>query len=111
MSANTANQLKANGIPMSQNPTAVKKELDRLIEDAQALLHATAGAAEQNVIEARARLAAALKKGEGIWRRARHTAVQSAEDADQAIREHPYHSLGVALGVGIILGFLASRRW
>lgn len=96
---------------MNQNLSAVRKELDNLVEDAQALLQATAGVAEQNIVEARARLAAALKKGEGIWRRARQTAVQRAEDADQVIREHPYHSLGVALGVGIILGFLASRRF
>ncbi len=96
---------------MSQNLSAVKKELDNLIEDAQGLLHATAGMAEQNIVEARARLAAALKKGKGFWRRARHTAVQSADEADQVIREHPYHSLGVAFGVGMVLGFLASRRF
>ena len=82
-----------------------------MAKDARALLNATAGVAEDNVIAARARLAAALKKGEGVWRRARHTAIRGVQGADQTIREHPYHSLGVALGVGMFLGFLASRRF
>jgi ElaB/YqjD/DUF883 family membrane-anchored ribosome-binding protein len=95
---------------MSHDLNTVKKELNNIVKDARALLDATADVAEDHVVEARARLADALKQGEGIWHRARRTALRSVQDADQTIHEHPYPSLGVALGVGVILGFLASRR-
>jgi ElaB/YqjD/DUF883 family membrane-anchored ribosome-binding protein len=96
---------------MSHNLSAVKKELDNMAKDARALLDATAGVAEDNVVEARARLAAALKQGGRIWHRARHTALRRVRGADHAIRKHPYRSLGVTLGVGVLLGFLTSRRF
>lgn len=96
---------------MNRNIDAVKSELANLANDAQALLDATAGVAQDGVIEARARLTAALKQGERVWRRTRHTAFRTAHQADQVLREHPYHSLSIALGVGLIVGFLASRRF
>ena len=95
---------------MSHNFNAVKRDLDNMAKDARALLNATAGVAEDNVVNARARLANALKQGGKIWHRARHTSLRSVQGAARTIREHPYPSLGLALGVGVLLGFLASRR-
>jgi ElaB/YqjD/DUF883 family membrane-anchored ribosome-binding protein len=96
---------------MSHNLSAVKRELDNMAKDARALLNATADAAEDNVVKARARLAAALKQGVRSWHRARHTALRGVQGAERTIREHPYPSLGLALGVGVLLGFLVSRRF
>jgi ElaB/YqjD/DUF883 family membrane-anchored ribosome-binding protein len=42
--------------------------------------------------------------------RVRDQAVDYAKTADKAVREHPYKALGIALGVGAILGYLLSRR-
>lgn len=95
---------------MSHNLNTVKRELDHIVKDARALLDATADVAEDHVIEARTRLANALKHGKGIWHRARRSAIRGVQDADQTIRDHPYPSLAVALGVGVLLGFLTSRR-
>ena len=36
--------------------------------------------------------------------------VASAKATDRAIREHPYESLGVAFGVGVLIGVLIARR-
>ena len=34
----------------------------------------------------------------------------SAKATDQAIRENPYKSIGIAFGVGALIGYLLSRR-
>ena len=41
---------------------------------------------------------------------ARDKAVESAKAADQAVREHPYQAIGIATGVGAIVGYLAVRQ-
>ncbi|MEI9866578.1 MAG: hypothetical protein WDN00_18895 [Limisphaerales bacterium] len=33
-----------------------------------------------------------------------------AKATDQVIRENPYKSLGVAVGIGVIIGYLLRRR-
>jgi len=34
----------------------------------------------------------------------------SAKATDRAIREHPYQSIGIAFGIGLLLGVLINRR-
>ena len=81
-----------------------------LAEDARALLAATTDVAGDKVGEARKRLAAALERGREIYGRVREKAVESVKAADEAVHEHPYHVVGVALGVGALIGYLAARR-
>jgi ElaB/YqjD/DUF883 family membrane-anchored ribosome-binding protein len=83
---------------------------EHLMEDAQALLAATAHVAEEKVVEARKRLTAAIEKGKETWRTVQEKAVAGAKATDQVIRDNPYKSLGVALGVGAIIGYLLRRR-
>lgn len=81
-----------------------------IIEDAKELMSATAHVAEEKVVEARKRLAAALDRAKEAWNTVQESAVARAKAADQVIRENPYKSLAVALGVGALIGFLLSRR-
>jgi len=81
-----------------------------LAEDARALMAATADVAGEKVGEARKRLAAALESAKDIAGRVRDRAVEGAKAADEAVREHPYQAIGIALGIGAIIGFLAARR-
>ena len=37
-------------------------------------------------------------------------AAEHAKEADKVIRDHPYPSMGIAFGVGILIGVLVSRR-
>ena len=37
-------------------------------------------------------------------------AVTSARATDRAIRDHPYESIGIAFGIGVLLGVLINRR-
>lgn len=85
-------------------------ESEHLVEDAQALLAATAHIAEEKVVEARKRLAAALERGREVWNDAQEKAVAGAKATDKVIRDHPYQSIGIAFGIGTLIGFLLSRR-
>ena len=35
---------------------------------------------------------------------------EAARDADGYVREHPWQAVGIAAGVGLLLGILISRR-
>jgi ElaB/YqjD/DUF883 family membrane-anchored ribosome-binding protein len=83
---------------------------EHLMEDAQALLAATAHVAEEIVVEARKRLTAAIEKGKETWNNVQEKAIAGAKATDQVIRDNPYKALGVALGVGAIIGYLLRRR-
>ena len=95
---------------MSRNTQEVRDDVNALAEDARALVTATAHVAEEEVVEARQRLAAALERGKEIYGRVRDQAVAGAKATDQAVHEHPYQAIGIAFGVGALLGYLASRR-
>jgi ElaB/YqjD/DUF883 family membrane-anchored ribosome-binding protein len=41
---------------------------------------------------------------------AREKVTAGARTTDMAVHEHPYYGMGLALGVGVLLGFLISRR-
>ncbi len=83
---------------------------EHLMEDAQALLAATAHVAEEKVVEARKRLTAAIEKGQEAWDTVQEKAVAGAKATDQVIRDNPYKALAVAAGVGVLIGYLLRRR-
>jgi ElaB/YqjD/DUF883 family membrane-anchored ribosome-binding protein len=59
---------------------------------------------------ARERLSVAVDKGEELVAGLREAATERARSADQAIREHPYRTLAIALGLGVLVGFLLARK-
>jgi ElaB/YqjD/DUF883 family membrane-anchored ribosome-binding protein len=81
-----------------------------LAEDARALMAATADVAGEKAAEARKRLAAALESAKEIAGRVRDKAVESTKAADEAVRENPYQTIGIAFGVGALIGYLLARR-
>ena len=95
---------------MSKQTEAISNDVGRLAEDARALMTATADVAGEKVSEARQRLAAALESGKQILGRVKEKAVEGAKAADEAVQEHPYQAIGIAFGVGALLGYLIARR-
>jgi ElaB/YqjD/DUF883 family membrane-anchored ribosome-binding protein len=97
---------------MKEDPAANEfaEPARHLVEDARELLEATAHVAEEKVVEARKRLAVALEKGKDAWFVVQKSAVTGAKATDRAIREHPYPAIGIAFGLGLLVGFLARRR-
>src|SRR5882757_5068675 len=95
---------------MNKQTQAIDNEISQLAEDARALMAATADVAGEKVSEARKRLAEALENGKEIYGRVREKALDGAKAADQSVREHPYQAIGIALGVGVLIGYVAARR-
>ena len=95
---------------MNKQTQPIINDPGSLAEDARALMAATADVAGEKVGEARKRLAAALERGKEIYGRVREKAVEGAKAADEAVHEHPYQAIGIALGVGAVIGFLVARR-
>ena len=98
---------------MDKQRIPITNDIGTLAEDARVLLAATADVAGEKVAEARKRLAAALESGKEVYGRVRERTVERAKELDEAVRENPYAAIGIALGVGALIGILAalcSRR-
>jgi len=51
-----------------------------------------------------------LEEVKGMIQRAQGKAVNGAKAADKVIRDHPYQTIGVVFGLGVLIGILARRR-
>jgi len=67
-------------------------------------------AAEDLTSRASRAKAAAIESARAAYQVAQERARAGARATDHAIRENPYTSLGIALGVGVLLGFLLKRK-
>ncbi len=89
-------------------------DLKLVVSDAEELLRATAGQAGEKVAAARAkaeeglgRARARLKDLEGeVAERGR----QAARATDEFVHREPWKAVGIAAGVGLIVGLLIGRR-
>jgi len=92
----------------------VLADLKSLVKDSEELLKATAGDVSEKAREARSRLSAALERAkascEHFQEQTLAKAKAAARQADTVIRSHPYESIGVAFGVGLLIGVLISRK-
>ena len=95
---------------MDKQTQPTSNDLGTLAEDARALMAATADVAGEKVGEARKRLAAALERGKEICGRVREKAVECSKATNDAVHEHPYQAIAIALGVGMIIGHLLAHR-
>jgi len=106
--------MKAHHMKTSHNRSHGEAETEEasehLLEDAQALLSATAHVAEEKVMDARKRLMAAVDKGRESLQAVRDKAVAGAKATDRMVRSHPYQAVGIALGLGVLFGYLWGRR-
>jgi ElaB/YqjD/DUF883 family membrane-anchored ribosome-binding protein len=92
----------------------VLQDLKTLAHDSEALLLATADDLSEKAKGARARLAGALERAKTTYAELQGQTIAAAKaagkKADIVIREHPYESLGIAFGVGVLVGVLVARR-
>ena len=59
--------------------------------------------------ELQAKLSAAIEKAKEVCQRLQDQTAAAAKATDRAVREHPYQSIGVAFGVGLLIGVLIAR--
>ena len=92
------------------NTDKLVTDLKRIVTDSEEFLHATKDAVGDKAHEVRKRLADGLEAAKRTCRRLEEKTVEGAKAADRTIREHPYQSLGVAFGVGLLIGALVTRK-
>ena len=51
-----------------------------------------------------------LAELKNLVERAEEKAAESAKAADRVVRDHPYQTIGLAFGVGLLIGLLARRK-
>ena len=82
-------------------------DLKAVAQDAQHLVRVTAGQAGQRVSQLGTRLIETTKeKAERLQKKA----VEAAKATARCVREHPYQTIGVAFGLGVLIGALIARR-
>lgn len=89
-------------------------DLKILIADTEELLRATAGQAGEKIAIARERIQSSLAIYKDKLIDAEHALMEKTKEAahatDAYVHEHPWQAVGVAAGVGFLLGLLVSRR-
>jgi ElaB/YqjD/DUF883 family membrane-anchored ribosome-binding protein len=94
----------------TETTNGIKDSAQNIADDTRDLLAATADVAEEKVIQARNRLTAALAAAKDACVAVQQKAVEGAQATDKIIRDKPYHAMGVAFGIGALVGFLIARR-
>lgn len=92
------------------NTDKLTTDLKRVVRDSEELLQATAGAVGDKAKEVRERLSETLETAKRTCRQLEERAIESAKATDRVVREHPYQSIGLALGVGLLIGVLVGRK-
>jgi ElaB/YqjD/DUF883 family membrane-anchored ribosome-binding protein len=89
-------------------------DLKVLVADTEALLQATAADASEQAKATRARLTETLKKARATFEEFKAEQIDAAKaaliKADQTVRAHPYESLAIAFGVGVLIGVVLRRK-
>lgn len=89
-------------------------DLRVVIADAEELLRMTADQAGEGVADVRSRVQARMSQAKADLLHMQETAVAKAKAAghatDEFVHENPWKSIGIAAGVGLVLGLLVSRR-
>ena len=85
-------------------------DLKTVTRDAEELLRTVSGERGNGSNEMRQRLSSAIDSAKATYHRLEEKTVAGAKATDKAIRSHPYESLGIAFGMGLLVGVLMGRK-
>ncbi len=95
----------------AETPEQLVEHISQLMAEAEAMLAGPiTEAAGSRISDIKSRLESAQEKLVDIYGSARRKVVDGAKYTDKAIRSHPYESLAIALGVGVLIGALIRRN-
>ena len=90
------------------------QDLKIVISDAEDLLRATASTAGERVTAARAKVQDSLERAKVKLAEVEDIILdrgkQAARVTDEYVRDNPWRAVGIAAGIGVIIGMLISRR-
>jgi ElaB/YqjD/DUF883 family membrane-anchored ribosome-binding protein len=95
---------------LKESTDKLLRDLRQVVQDGEDLLRAGAGELGEKGAAARVKLSAALDSAKETARRLQEKTVAGAKATDKVIREHPYQSIGIAFGVGLLIGVLVNRK-
>ncbi len=85
-----------------------------VVADAEELLRVTAGQAGEKAVELRSKIQSRLADAKLHLADAQQVMVDKAKAvgraSDEYVHDHPWRSVGIAAGVGLVIGLLIGRR-
>jgi ElaB/YqjD/DUF883 family membrane-anchored ribosome-binding protein len=95
----------------AQTPEELLNDLRTLVGDAELMLNPARGETRSEpLVSLRARYDAAQKSLGEFYTGTKTKIAASAQYTDASIRAHPYQSLVIALGAGLLIGVVLGRR-
>lgn len=96
------------------NKDKLISELRTVISDAEELLRMTADEAGDGAASLRGRVKDRMNQAKDDLMRLQAAAMDRAREAgdaaDEFVHENPWQSIGVAAGIGLVVGMLVARR-
>lgn len=97
--------------PAQENtPEELVAELRGLVAEAERMLVESEQATPATVSALCERFEAARDRMLALYATTKGKVVEGAKTTDATIRSHPYQTLAIALGIGVLLGAVVSRR-
>jgi ElaB/YqjD/DUF883 family membrane-anchored ribosome-binding protein len=88
--------------------------LEKMVNEADQVLSTAQRTGADQLNAARDKFEAQLRKArealDALQDSAVYNAKRAARATDQVVHEHPYASIGIAAGVGVLIGMLIARR-
>jgi ElaB/YqjD/DUF883 family membrane-anchored ribosome-binding protein len=88
----------------------IHRSISNAMNDAQALLAATADATQENVIRARRALSDTLKSAKETCASLGRKTFRSVRSVNEMARTNFYEAAGITFGIGALIGFLVGRH-
>ena len=100
--------------PPDSTPQQASHNLRHMVDEIDTFLRSAADTGDQKFDAARARLSQQVREMrqqlDALNESAAARVKRAAEQADHTLHAHPYTAMGLAAGVGLLVGYLAARR-
>lgn len=98
----------------ASNQDELIEEFQTLVSDTEKLLHTSANLVGEHAEELREQIRSSLGRARSSLHNAENTLRERGKAAVDAtstyVQTHPWHSLGIAAAIGLLLGMLITRR-
>lgn len=103
--------MKTRNASEPHTPTDLLNDLRTLVVEAEKMLESSVTEhTEDAMASLRSRYEAAQERLGVLYASAKKNVAAGAKCTDEAIRTHPYQSIAIAAGVGLLVGVLLGRR-